>query len=207
MSEGDYLVTLVLHDQSNPFDDYAADYEAHLVRNGLPDIPFHMKDLLHGHEAYEGIEQSIRKKLLIHFGIFMQKAPIRYRVFAYDSYDTDLKNLSGKLKRDIVDFIFDNLEWFQSFDQVPIYYDEGQQAVTKALHEAFDYMLGKEAVEYRLIGYQDRRPAQAADYYCSIERIARRYERKEESDTYRKFFGLIGDFKRNYLKQARRKAI
>ena len=207
MSEGDYLLTLVLHDQSVAFDEYVADYEAHLAGSGLPNIPFHMKDLLHGHEDYEGIEQAVRKKLLLKFNIFMQKVPVRYRTISYNSYDTDAGSLSAKMRRDIVNFIFDNLEWFQSFARVPIYYDEGQQAVTNALHEAFDFMLGSTAVEFRLIGYQDRRLAQAADYFCSIERIARKYERKEESNTYKLFFGLAGDFKRNYLKQARRKAI
>jgi len=44
--------------------------------------------------------------------------------------------------------------------------------------------------DYRLISYQDRRLAQAADYFCSIELAAMRYERGEESNTYRKFYGL-----------------
>jgi len=81
-----------------------------------------MKDLLHGHGDYEGIGQSVRKKLLIHFNIFMQKAPVRYRTFVYGSYDTGAKTLSARMRRDIVNFVYDNLEWFQSFDRVPIYY-------------------------------------------------------------------------------------
>ena len=81
---------------------FVNDYESHVAQNGLPDIAFHMKDLLHGHGDYEGIDQSVRKKLLIHFNIFMQKAPVRYRTFVYGSYDTDAKNLSAKMRRDIV---------------------------------------------------------------------------------------------------------
>jgi hypothetical protein len=59
----------------------------------------------------EGIDQSVRKKLLIHFNIFVQKAPVRYRTFVYGSYDTDAKTLSARMRRDIVNFVFDNLEW------------------------------------------------------------------------------------------------
>lgn len=125
MSAGYYLLTLVLHDQSTSLGPFVDDYESHVVQNGLPDIAFHMKDLLHGHGDYEGIDQSVRKKLLIHFNIFMQKAPVRYRTFVYGSYDTDAKTLSAKMRRDIVNFVYNNLEWFQSFDKVPIYYDEG----------------------------------------------------------------------------------
>ena len=206
MSAGYYLLTLVLHDQSDSLDPYVADYEAHVARNGLPDIAFHMKDLLHGHGDYEDVGQSVRKKLLIHFNIFMQKAPIRYRTFVYASYDTDARTLSARMRRDIVNFVFDNLGWFQSFETVIIFYDDGQASVTRALHEAFDYLLGTGVANYRLISYQNRRLAQAADYFCSIELAALRYGRGEESSTYRKFYGLRGDFKRNFLKQARRKS-
>jgi len=111
MSAGCYLLTLVPHDQSTPLGPYVSDYESHVVRNGLPDIAFHMKDLLHGHGDYEGIDQSGRKKLLIHFNIFMQKAPVWYRTFVYGSYDTGAKTLSARMRRDIVNFVFDNLEW------------------------------------------------------------------------------------------------
>lgn len=115
----------------------------------------------------------------------MQNAPIRYRTFVYDSYDTDARGLSARMMRDIVNFVFDNLDWFQSFDNVPIFYDDGQVAVTRALHEAFDYLLGNGVADYRLISYQDRRLAQAADYFCSIELAALKYGRGGESNTYR----------------------
>lgn len=79
--------------------------------------------------------------------------------------------------------------------------------MTHALREAFDYLLGSGVADFRLIGYQDRRLSQAADYFCSIELASLKYARGEESNTYRKFYGLRGDFKRNFLKQARRKVV
>lgn len=53
--------------------------------------------------------------------------------------------------------------------------------------------------EYRL--------AQVADYLCAIELAAVKYAAKEDGGTYDKFFGGIGAFKKNWLKQARRKVI
>lgn len=88
MSAGYYLLTLIVHDQTDSLERHARDYRAHVARNRLPDIPFHMRELLHGHGDYEGLDQKTRKKLLVHFNIFMQKAPIRYRTFAYSPYDT-----------------------------------------------------------------------------------------------------------------------
>lgn len=59
MSAGFYILTLVLHDQSHSIASFISDYETHLEQNKLHNIPFHMKDLLHGHGDYEGIEQSV----------------------------------------------------------------------------------------------------------------------------------------------------
>lgn len=208
MSAGYYLLTLVLHDQAESLGLTMADYESRLRRSNLPDIPFHMVDLLQGHGDYEDMTLFDRKSLLTFFGVFIRKAPIRYKTFVYRKFDVaNAETLSARMRRDIVDFIYDHLEWFQGYDCVPVYYDEGQQVVTRALHRAFDFMLPGGHVEYKQLRYQDRRLAQAADYFCSIELAAMRYEAGEESPTYLKFYGTRGAFKKNWLKQARRKLV
>lgn len=53
----------------------------------------------------------------------------------------------------------------------------------------------------------DYRLGQVADYLCTIELALIKYEAKEDGETYNKFFGGIGSFKRNWLKQARSKQI
>ena len=45
------------------------------------------------------------------------------------------------------------------------------------------------------------------DSLCTIELASVKYAAKENGETYNKFFGGIGAFKKNWLKQARRKAI
>ena len=62
MSAGYYLLTLVLHDQSTPLGPFVSDYESHVALNGLPDIAFHMKDLLHGHGDYERDGRRMRRR-------------------------------------------------------------------------------------------------------------------------------------------------
>ena len=164
--------------------------------------------LLHGHGDYDGLDPHMRKALLSRFNAFVRRLPIEYHTFSYSSYDVGgVRELSARMRRDLVNFVYEHFEGFQSFDRVVVYYDEGQQAVMKALHEAFGYMLGDGAVEYRRLRYQDRRLSQVVDYLSSVELAAMRYDEGAESSTYRKFYGLRGDLKRNYLKQVRRKLI
>lgn len=48
---------------------------------------------------------------------------------------------------------------------------------------------------------------QVADYLSTIELALVKYEAKEDGEAYNKFFGGIGTFERNWLKQARSKRI
>lgn len=146
---------------------------------------------------------STRKGLL-----FVRGFPISYHTLTYTSYDVPgMQELSMRLRRDLVNSVYERLERFHMLDRIVVYYDEGQHAVTRALHEAFDYMLGDGFVEYKKLRYQERRLSQVADYLSSVELAAMRCAAGTESETYREFYGLKGDLKRNYLKQIRRKLI
>ena len=111
------------------------------------------------------------------------------------------------MRRDLVNFLFDNLAELQSYDMVKVYYDNGQDIVKRALDQSFGFALSKGVLERRKTSMTDYRLEQAADYLCTIELAAIKYAAKEDGETYNKFFGGIGPFKRNWLKQARRKAI
>lgn len=52
--------------------------------------------------------------------------PISYKVFVFKTHRyRTLKQIADAMRREIIDFIFDNLSWFQQFDAVKIYYDGG----------------------------------------------------------------------------------
>ncbi|VWL88576.1 Uncharacterised protein [Collinsella aerofaciens] len=68
-------------------------------------------------------------------------------------------------------------------------------------------VLSKGVVRRRKTSMTNYRLEQVVDYLCTIELALVKYEAKEVGETYNKFFGGIGTFKRNWLKQARRKQI
>lgn len=101
----------------------------------------------------------------------------------------------------------EHLDFFQSFDDVKVYYDNGQDIVKQALDRSVGKVLSKGVVRRRKTSMTDYRLEQVADYLCTIELGLVKYEAKEDGETYNKFFGGIGSFKRNWLKQARSKRI
>lgn len=96
---------------------------------------------------------------------------------------------------------------FQSYDIVKVYYDNGQAFITNVIHHALEYVLGKNTVVYRDVRPTDYRLFQMADFTCGIELVALKYEHREEGATDRLFFGKWKDFKKNFLRKLRKKAL
>lgn len=201
-----FLLTVVFHDQSNPIQPYLDAYRRSLTIAELPDIPYHSEPLMNGHKEYAHLDLSKRKKLLVSFNVLVQRLPIHYRTLSFKSSRLDSEsNLAAHIKRGLVELFSENLEYFQTFDKVKIYYDNGQRMVQNAISEAVLDSISKHAIQHRRMTMSEYRLAQVADYLCAIELAALKYATKENSATYDKMFGSYGSFKRNWLKQARRK--
>ena len=108
------------------------------------------------------------------------------------------------MKRNIVNMMFENLDYLQKFDRVKIYYDDGQAIVTNALHGAAEYTLATEAIIYKDGDPKSFILAQAADLICTLELTAIKYENNEQTRTDERFFGAAGSFKKNWLKKIRK---
>lgn len=203
-----YLLTLVFHDQSEDLSHTINLYEQSLASRGLPDVPFHFNPLLRANEGYWNLDASQRSKLLMSFSTFAQHVPFSYHVFAYrkNRFESTGK-LVRTMKRDLTEFLFDNLDKFTEFDFVKIYYDDGQPLITRILHAAFEYALFRNAVMYRDARPAEYRMFQMTDFACGIELTALKHESHEETSTDRHFFGQRRDFKKSYLRKLRRHAL
>ncbi|MCI8366055.1 MAG: DUF3800 domain-containing protein [Eggerthellaceae bacterium] len=203
-----FILTLVLHDQNDPIAKDVSIHEKTLSDADIPNVPFHSEPLLNGHGDYESMSLERRKKILTAFGSLVRFLPVKYKSFVYKrARFENIEKLAIRMQRDISSMLSDNLAFFQSFDQVKIYYDNGQDIVKQALHKSIERALSKEAVVKKRTTMTDYRLAQVADYLCTIELAAVKYAAKEDGNTYDKFFGGVGAFKRNWLKQARRKML
>lgn len=203
-----YLVTLVFHDQSTPVVEIIERYERALRERGLPDIPLHMNPLMHGNESYGAMSTRLRSRLLASFATFANKCPVTYITFSYqrNKFKSDA-TMFARMRRDLILFLFDRLQPFQSYDAVKIYYDNGQNEVTAVLHAAFEYVLGKQAVIYKECDPKHFRLQQIADYICEIELAQIKFGNSEQSNTEQIFFGNYRDFKKNHLRKIRAKRL
>lgn len=205
-SEGRYIVAVVLHDHSANIADPIDRYECRLSIAGLPNIPFHGKDLLHGNQDYAAVSPGDRKRLLAQFARFVRELPFSFFVLRYGVSDArNREELEARIRRDLALFVFDRLPYFQLFDVIAVYYDNGQGAVSIALRDALDFALAKNVADYRDADPSARRLLQVADYICTVIRVSDDYDAGRQTKTHERFFGNRRSFMQSFKKQLERK--
>lgn len=208
LSDRYYLLTIVMHNQDDRLEPSIAKYENALAAKGLMDIPFHASPLMNGKDLYSALDLKTRKMMLGSFRVFFRHVPLKYHTFAYKTKEFEsLERLASTMRRNLINFLFDNLEEFQRYDIVKVYYDNGQHAVADSLHKAIEYALSKDSVVYRLAEPSEYRLSQVADYICTIELTALKYADYAATSTDEKFFGTWTYFKKGVLKEVRKKLI
>ena len=202
-----YLLTLVFHSQDNDIAPDISRYEQGLATANLPDIMFHMSPLLNGNIDYKDVGFEVRKQLLVRFSTFTRLAPIKYKTFTYKKSEVPPDKLMVKMKQDIINYLFESIEFFQQFDTVKVYYDRGQQLITNNLTAAMNYVFAKNVSEFKNGSPATYHLAQAADLLCGMELVALKFEANEQTATDEMFFINKRKFKQNYLKMFRAKLL
>lgn len=196
-----YIVSFLFHDKSMPIDNDINIFEKFLVQNGFDaQYPIHTMPLIRQQKPYTNLNGDMRRKLFKHLFQFMRKLKLRHKTFVCDkSYCSTKQAIKQRLELYIKQMVIDNHNYFSKFDEIVIYYDTGQNYLTKILHSAFSSNLNnyrfKEDVfqgKYRLL--------QCADMVCSLELIKQRKQNNEYIKAIDNFFISGSKYNKNYGK-------
>lgn len=83
------------------------------------------------------------------------------------------------MAKEISEFIRDNLEFLQSFNNVILYYDNGQHELNRILNVVLSTELSQ--YEARKVLPKDYKLFQAADLICTLQLLALKCERSKKS--------------------------
>lgn len=138
--------------------------------------------------------------MLSAFRAFIQHLPIRYLCLQYrmSEFAGNQNGLAERMRRDLTVELFDHLEFFQRYDTVKIYYDNGQPIVTEVIHSALEYVLARDVIVYREATPRAYRLFQVADYICTIELTAIKFDSKEDTRLIGYFLEPEGRSKRDF---------
>lgn len=208
-SQSEYFgVSLVFHEQDDAVLPLFDAYQQTLANKHLPNIPLHAEPLLNGNGEYRTLRLSERQRLLQSFLLMVRKLPVSYVTFMYEKTNFrnrndnsfDSSKLRSRLTRDITSHLQSHLTYFQRFDKIKRYYDNGQKLVLCALDDAICDAISTEAIEARIASQVDYRLAQVADFICTIELTACKYQSSRQTKTDTRFFGTEKQFRKNYYR-------
>ena len=164
-----YILGLVLHDQRVSIEPAAAEFARRLEEIGIKDLCFHAGPILRGNNGFSFMTYDLRRRIFHRMMAFARQIDFSYHCLAIDKrYSGALPQMTTSLERQFADFAARNQETFAACENVKVYYDCGQKAVTNFLRHVTSATLPcpvefAQAVEpgrYRLF--------QVADLVCTL---------------------------------------
>lgn len=199
-----YIITMLFHNQSKSVTPAVAKLNRELSYLKLDNLCIHTGPIIRREEIYINMSVNERRRIFNKMVAFIRQIDIRYKSFYIEKkYISDVVEATGKLSKQISQFIQEHYEEFLTFDTVKIYYDNGQIEVSKILSSVFNALLPNSI--FRKVMPSEYKLFQAADLLCTLELIRLKLENNMFSKSEINFFGNIHDLKRNYIKPLRKK--
>lgn len=194
-----YIITMVFHDQNEDISQAVSKLDHELSYLNLSGLCIHTGPIIRKEEIYSNMSIQERRRIFNKMLAFFRQINILYKSFYIEKKHTEnVVDATGRLSKQISTFIRDHSEEFLSFDDVKIYYDNGQVEVSKILSSVFNILLPNPI--FRKVMPMDYKLFQVADLLCSMKLVHLKMENNLFSKSELNFFGSIRDLKKNYLK-------
>ncbi|MBP3489493.1 MAG: DUF3800 domain-containing protein [Roseburia sp.] len=194
-----YIVAMVLHDQANDITTEIAKLNRELKNLGYENHVVHTEPLIRREEDYRNLSPNERRSIFTKLYYFTTKCQIQYKTFIFQKKDFEnVFKLEGRMAREISGFIRENLTYFQGFEKVILYYDNGQHELNRILNT----VLASELADYdvRKVLPCDYKLFQAADLICTLELLRLKAESGSLTRSEKLIFHTKRDLKKDFLK-------
>ena len=199
-----YIVSIVFHEQTNDLSESLSNLERKLSEIGYGDLCVHCGPIIRSEAEFRNETIDTRKKILTRMMSFVRNVDIEYETLCVEKkHIEDDVELVLKLSKQLTAIIKNHLDYFQSFDAIKVYYDNGQAQVRRLLTSVFGVLL--ENVKFKTVSPSDYRLFQVADLVCTMKLISTKIEHRLVSKTEIQFFGGEKEFKNSYIKLLKRK--
>ena len=201
-----YLVTMILHNQDVDVSGNIKALESHLNELNFEYKAVHTGPIIRREEIYRNMSMEDRKRIFNSLFHFARRLDVNYICTYIDKNQSDdIITMTSKISRSIANKINSNYEFFGSFKEIIVYYDNGQVELTKIITSVFNAFYAN--VEFRKVRPSDYKLFQVADLLCTIELLRLKANANNFSNSELKFFGSVRLFKKNYLKPLLRKKL
>ncbi len=200
-----YYVAMVFHDQSIDISKNLDDIEKHIANWGYPNHAIHTGPLIRRENPYKEDLRENRKSLfnaLYHFARMLDFKYVCPRINQAECVEKTNMEYTDKLSKAIAAEIRRNYDYLSSYDKLIVYYDHGQNELTKIITSVFNAFFVD--VEHRVIQPLDYRLAQVADLICTVEMLN---DKESFTQSENDFFHSRNAFRKNIYKNILKKKL
>lgn len=189
-----YGVSFTFHEQNDNINDQLARLNDRLSRIGFTDM-IHMAYLVANRNEYSILGIEKRKQIFYSIFEFSKRAKVKYKTILINkSYTDSNQSLENKLIKAINIFINDNYDYISSFDNIVLYYDNGQKTLCTIL----------ESILYRFEGFVhksdfnhvEKRLFQVSDMLTFVDKLQYKYKNNIPFTKNENFFFTKNDLRR-----------
>ena len=199
-----YGVSFTFHDH-----DIDITSELEYLNNRLNTIGYtkmiHMADLIMRRGDYSKFSIDVRKNIFKSIFHFSRKINVKYKTIMIDKrYINSGRSLRQKLSLEINNMVKDNEIFFNKFDKIVMYYDNGQEVLGTILDSIF---LRFDSFEHRIdFDHEEKRLFQVSDMLTCIDKFDYKYKNKLSFTRSEKYFFNYEDI-RKILRELNKKRL
>jgi len=162
------------------------------------DHAIHTGPIIRRVSTYENMRIDERKQIFNRIFYFTRTVDISFETLVVEKkMISERIELNAQLSKMLAAFLTSNLAYFNSFDRLIIYYDNGQTELTNILVSVFSTIFGH--VEFRKVIPYDYRLFQSADLICTLQLLQLKMEKHNLTKSELSFFKSERDLKKQYL--------
>lgn len=156
-----YVVSMVMYDTSKSITSFLNAFNERLKEIGYTGM-IHMADLVRHKGDYKNFDISKRKNIFNAIFHLTRKLPINIHSIIIDKkYTSNNKVLKRKVLLELNSFIENNRKYFSKFDEIMVFYDNGQNILGNAIDIAFsnlnnyEHIIDFDKIQERLFQISD----------------------------------------------------
>ncbi len=189
-----YGVSFTFHEQNDDIMQELNKLNTRLDKIGYTNM-IHMADLIMRREDYKNFDISMQKSIFNSIYQFSRRIPVKYKTIIIDKrYTNDARTLRQRLSAEINKMIKEHEMYFNRFDKIVMYYDNGQETLGTILDSIF---LRFEGFEHRVnFDHKEKRLFQVSDMLTFIDKYDYKYKNKMPFTRGEKYFFSVYEIRR-----------
>ena len=186
-----YCVSFVIHESNDSIKN-----ELRYLNNRLKKVNYegmvHAANLIAKRKEYEKFTLEERKEIFWAMLIFIRKIKVKLNTIIIDKRFKNTKTQLARCLKNEIQVFFDKIEeYISKFDEVVIYYDNGQKTLGKLIDQI---IANKNNVEHRVeFNHEEKRLFQVADMMTCLDKIIYEFNNRNILNFAEKYFFTIRD--------------